>query len=62
MAKYKAKASYKNLSNDENYNAFNSASKHIWLMDGLEVEIKTVPDKLKEHLTEIKNTSKGGKK
>ena len=48
MAKYKAKASYKNLSNDENYNAFNSASKHIWLMDGLEVEIK--------------NTSKGGKK
>ena len=61
MAKYKAKASYKNLSNDENYNAFNSASKHIWLMDGLEVEIKTVPDKLKEHLTEIKNTKKGGK-
>ena len=62
MAKYKAKASYKDLDDTKNYNAFGSASKHLWLMEGLEVEIKSVPDGLKEHLTEIKDTNKGGKK
>ncbi len=62
MAKYKAKASYKDLDDTKNYNAFGSASKHLWLMEGLEVEVKIVPNELKEHLIEIKNTSKGGKK
>ena len=62
MAKYKAKGSYKDLDDTKNYNAFGSASKHLWLMEGLEVEIKSVPDGLKEHLTEIKDTNKGGKK
>ena len=62
MAKYKAKASYKELNNTKNFHAFGSASKHLWLMEGLEVEIKIVPKKLKEHLTEIKNKKEGGKK
>ena len=60
--KYKAKASYAGLDDTKNFNAFGSASKHLWLMAGLEVEIKIVPKKLKEHLTEVKNTNKGGKK
>ncbi len=62
MAKYKAKESYKNLDDSKNYNSFGSASKHLWLNAGLEVEIKDIPEGLKEHLTEIKSTSKGGKK
>ena len=62
MAKYKAKASYEELDDSINFNAFGSASKHLWLMEGLEVEIKNVPNKLKEHLTEIKNKKEGGKK
>ena len=62
MAKYKAKASYKELNDTKNFHAFGSASKHLWLMEGLEVEIKSVPKDLKEHLIETKNTSKGGKK
>ena len=61
MAKYKAKASYKELNNTKNFHAFGSASKHLWLMAGLGVEIKSVPKDLKEHLTEIKVTNKGGK-
>ena len=60
--KYKAKASYTGLDDTKNFNAFGSASKHLWLMEGLEVEIKIVPKDLKEHLIEPKNTSKGGKK
>ena len=62
MAKYKAKTSYKDLDDTKNFNAFGSASKHLWLKAGLEVEIKIVPKKLKEHLTEIKNKKEGGKK
>ena len=61
--KVKAKASYKNLSDDKNFIAFDSLSKHLKLMDDREIEIKgEMPDELKEHLTEIKNTNKGGKK
>lgn len=59
--KYKAKASYLELDDTKNFNSFGSSSKHLWLLEGLEVEIKIVPNELKEHLTEIKNT-KGGKK
>ena len=59
--KYKAKASYSELDDTKNFNSFGSSSKHLWLLEGLEVEIKIVPNELKEHLTEIKNT-KGGKK
>ena len=59
--KYKAKPSYLALDDTKNFNSFSSSSKHLWLLEGLEVEIKIVPNGLKEHLTEIKNT-KGGKK
>ncbi|QDP67957.1 MAG: hypothetical protein Tp1122DCM00d2C27307611_47 [Prokaryotic dsDNA virus sp.] len=60
--KIKAKASYKKLDNTENYLSLSSASKHIKLMEGLEIEIKgDIPEGLKDHLIEIKNT-KGGKK
>ena len=62
MAKYKAKASYKELDDTKNYNDFGSGSKHLWLKAGLEIEAKDVPKSLKEHLTEIKNTKEGGKK
>ena len=62
MAKYKAKASYKDLDDTKNYNAFGSGSKHLWLKAGLSIEAKNVPKSLKQHLTEIKNTNKGGKK
>ena len=62
MAKYKAKVSYMGLDDTENYNAFGSASKHLWLKEGLVIDIKDVPKTLKEHLIEIKNTNKGGKK
>ena len=48
MAKYKAKASYKELNNTKNFHAFGSASKHLWLMEGLEVEIKSVPKDLND--------------
>jgi len=59
--KYKAKASYLELDDTKNFNSLLSASTHLKLKAGLEVEIKIVPNELKEHLTEIKNT-KGGKK
>ena len=64
MAKYKAKASYKDLDDTKNFHAFDSASKHLLLKAGLEVEWnKPIPKDLKEHLTEIKKkTDKGGKK
>ena len=60
--KYKAKASYKELDDTKNFNSFGSSSKHLWLLEGLEVEIKIVPNTLKEHLKEIKNRNKGGNK
>tara|TARA_R110002012_G_scaffold300650_1_gene500548 strand:- start:433 stop:615 length:183 start_codon:yes stop_codon:yes gene_type:complete len=59
--KVKAKTSYKKLNNTENYISLGSTSKHIRLLEGNEIEIKGgIPEILKEHLTEIKNT-KGGK-
>ena len=50
MAKYKAKSSYHELDDTKNYNAFGSASKHLWLKEGLVIDIKDVPKTLKEHL------------
>ena len=51
MAKYKAKPSYKKLSDEENYCAYGSASSHIFLMDGKSIEKDNVPESLLEHLT-----------
>ena len=60
--KYKAKASYSKLDDTQNFNSLLSASSHLLLKAGLEIEWnKDIPKDLKEHLTEIKNT-KGGKK
>jgi len=60
--KYKAKPSYLALDDTKNFNSLLSASSHLLLKAGLEIEWnKDIPKHLKEHLTEIKNT-KGGKK
>ena len=60
--KYKAKPSYLALDDTKNFNSLMSASTHLLLKAGLEIEWdKDIPKDLKKHLTEIKNT-KGGKK
>ena len=61
--KYKAKPSYLALDDTKNFNSLLSASSHLLLKAGLEVEWKNkIPKDLKEHLIEIKDTNKGGKK
>ena len=63
MAKYKAKASYKDLDDTQNFKSLMSCSTHLKLKAGLTVEWNNdIPKDLKEHLTEIKNTKEGGKK
>ena len=62
MAKYKAKVTYLGLDDSDNFNSLASASTHLLLEAGLEIEWnKDIPQELKKHLTEIKNTKKGGK-
>ena len=62
MAKYKAKVTYLGLDNSENFNSLASASTHLLLKAGLDIEWnKDIPKDLKKHLTEIKATNKGGK-
>ena len=61
--KIKANESYKELDDTKNFNSLLSASTHLKLLAGLTVNWdKSIPKDLKEHLTEIKNTNKGGKK
>ena len=61
--KYKAKASYAGLDDTQNFKSLLSCSTHLKLKAGLEIEWDhKIPKELKEHLTEIKNTNKGGKK
>ena len=63
MAKYKAKASYIELDDTQNFKSLKSCSTHLKLKAGLEVKWEgSIPKDLKEHLTEIKDTNKGGKK
>ena len=63
MAKYKAKATYKDLDDTKNFKSLLSCSTHLKLKAGLEIEWKNdIPKELKEHLTEIKNPKEGGKK
>lgn len=53
----KAKSGYKNLSDTENFLALGSASKHTWLLRGLEVTITDaikLPKKIQDNVTIIK--------
>ena len=53
--KYKAKSSYKDLSDSENFLSLGMASKHIWLIEGMEITTNTaLPKELKKHLDEVK--------
>ena len=59
--KYKAKKSYTELDDTENFKSLLSCSTHLKLKAGLEIEWKgNIPKDLKEHLTEIKD-KKGDK-
>ena len=59
--KIKAKETYKDLDNSVNFNSLLSASTHLKLVAGLEVEWKgTIPKDLKKHILEVK-TKKGDK-
>ena len=59
--KIKAKETYKDLDNSVNFNSLLSASTHLKLLAGLEVEWKgTITKDLKEHISEVK-TKKGDK-
>lgn len=60
MKKYKAKKSYSDISDQENLLSFGMASKHLWLLEGLEVTLKDLPKGLEEHLSEVKS-KKGDK-
>ena len=53
--KYKAKNTYANLKDSENFLSLHSASTHLILLAGEEVEWNnSLPKKLKETLTEVK--------
>ena len=57
--KYKAKPTYKELKNSENFVSLGAADKHIWLMEGMAINFnRKVPDKLKKHIEEVKSASK----
>ena len=59
--KYKAKKSYTDLDDTENFKSLKSCSTHLKLKAGIEIEWKgDIPKDLKEHLTEIKD-KKGDK-
>ena len=59
--KYKAKSTYSELDDTENFKSLASCSTHLKLKAGLEVEYKgNIPKELKEHLIEVKN-KKGAK-
>lgn len=61
VMKYKAKKSYYELPNSENYVSFGSASTHLRLIDGLWVECNP-PSELMEHLQEQKSSKKNKKR
>ena len=54
MTKYKAKKSYSELKEAENYDGLGSPSKHGLLVAGYEVELNIVPENILPHLTEVK--------
>ena len=53
--KYKAKPSYKDLSDSVNFLSLGMASKHIWLIEGMVITTNaTLPKELTKHLDEVK--------
>ena len=57
--KYKARSSYATLENTENFISLNSASTHLLLLEGLEVEFKgKVSKDLLEHLDKVVENNK----
>ena len=59
--KYKAKKSYTDLGDTENFKSLKSCSTHLKLKAGIAIEWNgDIPKDLKEHLTEIKD-KKGDK-
>jgi len=61
--KYKAKATYKELDDTENFKSLKSCSTHLKLKAGKTVEWDNdIPKDLKKHLTEIKDTKEGSNK
>jgi hypothetical protein len=59
--KYKAKKSYKELGDNENYMSLGSPIKHNRLLAGEEVEITSLPQGLEEHLSGADKKKKGVK-
>ena len=58
MAMYKAKKSYLELKETENFDGLGSPSKHGMLVAGHILDLEDIPEKIKPHLQEIKSTSK----
>ena len=58
MAMYKAKKSYLELKEADNFDGLGSPSKHGLLVAGHTLDLVDVPEKIKPHLQEIKSTSK----
>ena len=59
----KAKASYIELDDTQNFKSLKSCSTHLKLKAGLEVKWEgSIPKDLKDHLTEIQNKKEGCKK
>ena len=57
--KYKAKSSYATLENTENFISLNSASTHLLLLEGLEVEFKgKLSKEVLEHLDKVVENNK----
>ena len=57
--KYKAKSTYKDLKKEESFAGLNSASTHMILLSGGEIEWKgSIPKKIKETLIEVKSKTK----
>ena len=59
MAMYKAKKSYLELKETENFDGLGSPSKHGLLVAGHTLDLVDIPEKIKPHLQEIvKKTTK----
>jgi|TARA_R100000808_G_scaffold13648_1_gene32915 hypothetical protein len=54
--KYKAKESYKSLDAADSFLGLGMASKHIWLIEGQEIEYNgKMPKAMSKHLEEVKS-------